>query len=795
MTSTEQKRGSKKWLVGTVLAVGTVGLALILVFESAARKEANLDTVSKPSTQPPLPLPSASSSSHGSESPKASPSESFDVARAKAEAAASDPASAADSAAKREWRTERYSQESVTREYSTTVAAPPAFAPAPESLPAPSPVPSPVPAAAPPPEEPPPASAPPLADVAEQQDASRTEDIFWSSWFEKDCWSVKRALTHCESAPTLQAGHQYRLVLSLSAEAISTLLSTPAQHELRDKIRKSGDDTIQLQVVPIFADPRIQLSPDASKSVFKLPVRVSKLSMPVDPKAREDFTSGKSSIGDYGRSIAAGLTDKIKVIVKDGASGCAFVALSVWDESLGMSLDSLLVPVTIADGQDVPDCSSGEQGKQGLRNGLEALLASSHTSAAKSGGDSRAALQVFEGIFAGIRRSFAVFASSLNGKGWIGGWEMGQRLSDVVGNQTALTSLILQAREDLRGPQKATAYAIAARSLASRIFSADDAVPQSGQRAEDALSKLKQLTASAAAPLTLTARFTQPETSDSVIFFLPLRLLAAPGAGFTDQDFNEVQPLTYRRSSSTVCINHWTLIRPPETDGVNPAVGAAAPDPMSKRPWLGAPVTSIADMRAYFAAQPAVSPPSPTVEAANTVTNTVNSIAAGPPTPKVAVSTNAEGVILLAHHGANGISFENERDVLAVSDIRRTFPPGSAAILAACSVTNPTSNDHLVTRLNRRQFDAIVASPFPVDTEYAEDLVHRLIDVLDAAYKQNEPLTLTEIFHRAVASAAPASAPGPDDPDRAVYRQEGLEFVIAGDPSLRICGKEQEPTP
>lgn len=792
MNSTEQKRGSKKWLVGTVLGVGAIGLALIVIFATAMRKEADLKTAPQPSAQPPLPLPPASS--NGSESPTASPSEAPDLARATAAAAASDAAPVADGHAKPKWRNERYSHERVTRKYSTTVTAPSAFAPAPELLPPPSPAPSPVLAAAPPPEEPPLRSVPALADAAEPQDASRTEDIFWSSWFEKDCWSVKRALTHCDSAPTLQAGHQYRLVLSLSAEAISTLLSTPAQPGLRDKIRKSGDDTIQLQVVPIFADPRVQLSPDASKAVFKLPVRVSRLLMPdVDPKAREDFTSGKSSIGDYGRSIAAGLTDQIKVIVKDGASGCAFIALSVWDESLGTSLDSLLVPVTIADGQDVPDCSSGEEGKQGLRNGLEALLASSHTSAVKSGGDSRAALQVFEGIFVGIRRSFAVFASSLNGKEWIGGWEMGQRLSDAVGNQTALTSLILQAREDLRGPQKAMAYAIAARSLASRIFSADDAVPQSGQRAEAALAKLKQLTASAAAPLTLTARFTQPETSDSVIFFLPLRLLAAPGAGYTDQDFNEVQPLTYRRSSSTVCINHWTLIRPPETDGVNPDGGAAAPNPTSERLWLDAPVTSIAGMRAYFAAQPALGAQIPTATAPNTVTNTVNSIAAGPPVQKVTVNTNAEGVILLAHHGENGISFENERDVLSVSDIRRTFPPGSAAILAACSVTNPTSNDHLVTRLNRRQFDAIVASPFPVDTEYAEDLVHRLIDVLDAAYKQNEPLTLTEIFHRAVASAAPASAP--DDPDRAVYRQEGLEFVIAGDPSLRICGKEQERTP
>jgi hypothetical protein len=569
----------------------------------------------------------------------------------------------------------------------------------------------------------------------------------------------------------LQTGHEYRLVLALSAEAISLLDSTAATTVLRDKIRNSADDTIQLQVVPIFADPRVQLSPNASKSVFKLRVGVAKLLKPtVDPKARADFSSGKSSIGSYGRSIAAGLNDEIKVVVKDGASGCAFVALSVWDQALGMSLDSLLVPVTISDGQDVPDCSSEEHGKQGLRNGLEALLATGRAPATKGGADPRAALQVFEAVFAGVRRSFAVFASSLNGKGWIAGWEMGQRLSDVVGKQTALTSLILQAREDLRGPQKSTAYAIAARALAGKIFSADDAVPQSEQRAEEALGKLKLLTASTAAPLTLTARFTQPETSDSVIFFLPLRLLAAPGAGFTDQDFNEVQPLIYRRINPTTCINHWTLIRPPASDGDGVAEGAATPDAKNARPWLGAPVTSIAGMREYFAIQPPLEGQSVTV----------------------AANANAEGVILLAHHGENGISFDTEGDVLEVSDIRRTFPAGSAAILAACSVTNPTSNDHLVTRLNRRQFDAIVASPFPVDTEYAEDLVQRLIDVLDAAYQQNEPLTVKEIFQRAVASAAPASAPA--HPDRAVYRQEGLEFVIAGDPSLHICGKPQEQT-
>lgn len=793
MTTIDVKRRSKKWLVRAVMGIGALGLVLIGAFELAMKTlppPARVSSSEKASESPAAP-PSADSGDLSSESVAT------DIARTEAAAAAS--ASVPGDAAKRRSRAELSAHRRVTRGYSTTAAAkaaPPVPLPAPEFAPAPSQAESLTPVPAPPsPEEMSPALVPSAAEAAEQQAPSSTEDIYWSSWFENDCWQVKRVLSHCDLAPTLQAGHQYRLVLSLSAEAISALVSTAVEHGLQDKIRSSRDDTIQLQVVPIFADPRIQLSPNATKRVFNLRVRVPKLLTPtVDPKAREDFSSGKSSMAEYGRSIAAGLTDEIKVAVKDGASGCAFVALSVWDETLGTSLDSLLVPVGISNDQDVPDCSSEEHGKQGLRNGLEALLATSRAPAAQSRTDSRAALQVFEVVFAGIRRSFAVFASSLNGKRWIAGWEMGQRLSDVVGNQTALTSLILQAREDLRGPQKTTAYAIAARSLAGRIFSADDAVPQSEQRAQEALAKLKQLTASAAVPLTLTARFTQPETSDSVIYFLPLRLLAAPGAGFTDQDFNEVQPLIYREISSTTCINHWTLIRPPDTDGVSPAGGAAAPDAMSARPWLGAPVTSIAGMRAYFA-PPATYGQSPTVVAASTIANTGNAIAAAAEAQTVVTNTNAEGVILLAHHGENGISFDTERDVFAVSEIRRKFPPGSAAILAACSVTNPTSNDHLVTRLNRRQFDAIVASPFPVDTEYAVDLVQRLIDVLDAAYKQNEPLTLQEIFHRAVASAAPASAPEPADPDRALYRQEGLEFVIAGDPTVRICGKPQEKTP
>jgi hypothetical protein len=253
-----------------------------------------------------------------------------------------------------------------------------------------------------------------------------------------------------------------------------------------------------------------------------------------------------------------------------------------------------------------------------------------------------------------------------------------------------------------------------------------------------------------------------------------MRLLAAPGAGFTDRDFNEVQPLTYRRVDPTTCIDHWTLIRPPETieSGSPDDSAVAGPTvPKTVRPWLGNPVTTIAGIHDFFADRSA-----PLTQGSS-----------------VTPSSNAEGVILLAHHGDNGISLDSESNIFQVSDIRRRFPAGSAAILAACSVTNPIANDGLVTRLNQRHFDAVVASPFPVDTAYAEGLVQRFLGVLDDAYARNEQLTIQQIFQRAVASAAPDTAP--EDPDRAAYSQEGLEFVIAGDPSLRLCGKPQERKP
>jgi hypothetical protein len=71
-----------------------------------------------------------------------------------------------------------------------------------------------------------------------------------------------------------------------------------------------------------------------------------------------------------------------------------------------------------------------------------------------------------------------------------------------------------------------------------------------------------------------------------------------------------------------------------------------------------------------------------------------------------------EGILLLAHHDGGKLWFTaQDDDMVYYDDIARVFPPGSIAVLAACSTSAGTAESRrLLNRLNLNGIDAVVSS-------------------------------------------------------------------------------------
>ena len=64
------------------------------------------------------------------------------------------------------------------------------------------------------------------------------------------------------------------------------------------------------------------------------------------------------------------------------------------------------------------------------------------------------------------------------------------------------------------------------------------------------------------------------------------------------------------------------------------------------------------------------------------------------------------------------------------------------------------------------------------------------VQVLGSAYARNYAATVKEIFEQAVMRNN-----APDGSDKKYYNQQALEFVIAGDPTLKLCTSPSGGTP
>lgn len=246
-------------------------------------------------------------------------------------------------------------------------------------------------------------------------------------------------------------------------------------------------------------------------------------------------------------------------------------------------------------------------------------------------------------------------------------------------------------------------------------------------------------------------------------FYLPASIMATTDGVLLGQQLDIVQPLprpVSHRSESHACVSHWTagLVLTDADEGTDwrrtwwKGLGAESPDPFK-----------LSSLKGYFAS--------------------------------LDVSSSPDGLVLLAHHGATGISDEPMGGEFVTSDdIRRTFGHDSVAVLAMCSVGAMSDSDArssaILDKLNAANVTAVVSTPFALPLSVAKGFLTQLkVHLLS----DGNGKTLRENFNLARESMR-ASTSGSDS---LISVKQGMEtLMLLGDGDVRLCnaplGKEAQ---
>lgn len=247
-------------------------------------------------------------------------------------------------------------------------------------------------------------------------------------------------------------------------------------------------------------------------------------------------------------------------------------------------------------------------------------------------------------------------------------------------------------------------------------------------------------------------------TAQNIPVFVPLAVLAARNANLLATPPIIIHPLPRERyATPATCIARWSLGVPLKLDGAVGSVTIPNYDRMER-------YETMAKLEAYL------NPPPDKAKAAK----------------EYALSKNArgEGLVMLGHQEGGNMWFTTGAGAgrLIPEEYNRVFPPGSLAVLGACSAANPKDdNERVLELLNSLGIDVIVASPFPIEVTYGVELVRGIIESANEAYVSKRTPTVLELFQLATERAAKKLGPA------AKLQEKALEFVIVGDHNIRLC--------
>jgi len=307
-------------------------------------------------------------------------------------------------------------------------------------------------------------------------------------------------------------------------------------------------------------------------------------------------------------------------------------------------------------------------------------------------------------------------------------------------------------------------YAKVAEDLRKKIFSVENAASY-GDAARRAQAALTRLVNESKRPPVIVARMA---ISADALDYLPLGLLAAQAEKpLLKKTFVTVQPLKHEHFyQGGACVDPWTLGIPKTLSGIGEdqtLQQQLADIKVDDKAWPHAWARNIDDLRRRF--QQGQSPPG-----------------AGAASP-VAGGIRGEGLVLLAHHSDGNLWFDSALDRFTQEDLERPLRRGSVALVSACSVggMGPLAYK-LIEKLNARNVDAMIVSPFPVRADFGARLALHFVREIDEARRAHRTPTIADLYTAAWESTAK---------DFAAFNRDlhdmGLEFVILGDPSMRLC--------
>jgi ABC-type nitrate/sulfonate/bicarbonate transport system substrate-binding protein len=617
--------------------------------------------------------------------------------------------------------------------------APPSAPSAPR--PSPSPLPSPLPA------PPPPAPSKP----GQGPEKTLAPNASWNTWIERDGQEVS----------FLEPNHRFEAVLDLSRYGyrprLSALVDASVQKRIQEALTR-GAPTLSLTVRPILIEGALTRT-TGSKSEDILVVRLEQLGTPNDQQvAREAAVLANLARKDISVVAAAsklGAGSQKFPFASTSETGCGRIVFSIWDEVGQRPLDYIVHTVSVRrKDSPAPPCEENATVQGGFTS-MSGILS------ATSAPQIDAALHVMEFDAGNEPKTVAMFLDAAKYRAaradktlvdrGLYSWTLRTPLQKYLGEKGELLKLITSARDTGN-------YGEAAEGLKQRLF--PPPLPSGGKPSDekDASAALDALTAMARRTKNPPVILVRARTAQNVPVFVPLAVLAARNANLLATPPVVIHPLPRERyGTSTTCINRWSLGVPSRLDGAAGVLNIPTYTRMTK-------YETMKKLEGYL------NPPPKEAERAAAYASSKNA--------------RGEGLIILGHQQGGNIWFTTGAGAgeLNPEEYNRLFPPGSLAVLGACSAANPKDdNQHVLKLLNHLGIDVIVASPFPIEVSYAVELVRGIIESANEAYVSKRTPTILELFQLATDRAATRLG-------RAAKLQEkSLEFVIIGDHNIRLC--------
>lgn len=552
---------------------------------------------------------------------------------------------------------------------------------------------------------------------------------WWNTWITDKGTSESQALT------SLQPKGTYDFYVDLSALQRAAVAagarSKPADEAfakgLEDGFRRGIQEktyTFRFEIVGRSVEVTDDLqNVDRWQNGRWEPVREAGMAIPASFELRPLFDTAFQD-GDPSTALQRARAGGIRFGITAVADGCAAIAISIWDGAGKVPLDHAAHVVTVGPASG-PPCDPLPD----VRHVGPAILV---PAAERNVAD--AAFASFEFQLRGkpVAASFLVFRNPESTCPFYS-WSSDATVAGAVLKNDRFKELLVTAH------RPHGSYASVAELLASAVFPSGEGGRCGASAARQALAALSEKQAVA-----LYARVTDAEGALQVA---PMGLLAMSrrrdGSLEFAHEIKALAPLARETLDATGCVSAWTFMLPPTLKGLGDVATPA---------WTKVDQNVVRTKREFQ---------SQFLDAPDT--------------------DDPTGLLLLAHHQQGVLTFSDDTENLSFADFRRTLGKGSIAVLSACESASLDENSRLIDRLNRQNVDAIIASPFVIDSAFGMDFA---VSFATTIHTLKQPTMVQHAFDTALGRTRQRFV-RLTDPERA--RGLALELVLVGNPTLSIC--------